>query len=386
MKVGLCGVGDRLGYLARLLRDEIQGFDPVAYADPRPVGLHRIETEHGRPMNVYRNLEQMLDAETLDLLMIGSPNHLHYEQLRLALAAGVKVFCEKPVVISEEQTFGLLELLRRYGTDRVVMGLVLRYAPLYVDLLRLADGGVLGDIVSLEASEHIDPAHGAFFFRDWRRRTELSGGFLLEKCCHDLDLYARLVKSRARRVVSFGGRAVFEPRNRRWEREPVYRSRPPRWQGIASAFSGDGDIVDHQVALVEYENGAKLSFHTNVHAPDEQRRFCVIGSRGMAEGDFVRGYLKAHLAASGERVFEAAYPGDDVSQHYGAERSMARDLAAHFERGEPLPVSVIDGLAAGLTALKIDESRVRGREVDLADVWRRFDAAAPAPAPAPTPT
>ena len=81
----------------------------------------------------------MLAAESLDMVMIGSPNHFHYEQLRLALEAGVKVFCEKPVVVSEEQTFGLLELLRRHGANRVVVGLVLRYAPLYVDLLRLAE-------------------------------------------------------------------------------------------------------------------------------------------------------------------------------------------------------------------------------------------------------
>ena len=377
MKVGLCGVGDRLGYLARFLSDDIRGFDPVAYADPSPVGLHHFQSEHRRPLNAYTDLARMLDSETLDLLMIGSPNHLHYEQLHLALDAGLKVFCEKPVVISEEQTFGVLDLLRRHGADRVVMGLVLRYAPLYVDLLRLADDGVLGDIVSLEASEHIEPAHGAFFFRDWRRLTELSGGFLLEKCCHDLDLYARLLKSRARRVVSFGGRSVFTPQNRRLEEAAVYRLRDTRWRGIASAFSGGGDIVDHQVALVEYENGAKLSFHTNLHAPDEQRRFCVFGNRGMAEGDFVRGYLRARLAASGERVFESEYLDDGVSRHYGAERAMARDLAAHFERGEPLPVSVIDGLAAGLTALKIDESRHLGREVDLSGVWQRFDAAAP---------
>ena len=379
MNVGLCGLGDRLGYLAGLFRDEIGGFDPIAYADPCPVGLHRLRSERRRALNAYPDLARMLDAEALDLIMIGSPNHLHYEQLRLALEAGVTVFCEKPVVISEEQTFGVLKLLRRHGPHRVLMGLVMRYAPLYIDLLRMADEGVLGDIVSVEASEHIEPAHGAFFFRDWRRRTAFSGGFLLEKCCHDLDLYGRLTNSRAHRVVSFGGRTVFTPRNRRLQEEAVYRARSPRWRGIDSAFSDHADIVDHQLALVEYENGAKLSFHTNVHAPDEQRRFCVIGSRGMAEGDFVRGYLKAHLAASGKRVFESHYPGDGISQHYGSERRMARDLAAYFTRGEPLPVSVIDGLAAGLTALKIDESRLRGCEVDLTGVWQRFDAAVPAP-------
>ena len=63
---------------------------------------------------------------------------------------------------------------------------------------------------------------------------------------------------------------------------------------IRDSFDSDADIVDHQVAIIEYENKAVLSFHTNMKVPDEYRRFAVIGSSGMIEGDFVRGYVKAH--------------------------------------------------------------------------------------------
>lgn len=373
MKVGLCGVGRRMGYLAALFQREIPEFKLVAYADPSPAGLDQLDAAASRRMRGYADIERMMDRETLDLLMIGSPNGFHYHQLCVALDAGVRTFCEKPVVISEEQTFGLLEKLRKHGADRVIVGLVLRYAPLYVDLMRLVSNGVLGNIVSVEASEHIDPAHGAYFFRDWRRRTELSGGFLLEKCCHDLDLYAAVVQSRARRVASFGGCAIFREEREQLGREPVYRSRASWWGGTNSAFSGDADIVDHQIALIEYENGAKLCFHTNLHTPDEFRRFCVVGDEGMAEGDFVRRSLKAHRATSGECVFDETYQYDDDSQHYGAERRMAEDLTRHFEKGEKLPVSVIDCLEAGLTALKIDESRAMGQVLDLTEIWARFD-------------
>ena len=378
MKVGLCGLGDRLGYLAPVFERTIPAFNVIAYADPCPAALSRLIDGAARRLRGYATLERMLEREALDLVMIGSPNRFHYEQLRLVLDAGVRAFCEKPVVVSEAQTFALLEALGRYGTERVLVGLVLRYAPVYADLVRLADEGVLGEIVSLEACEHIEPAHGGFFHRDWRRKTALSGGFLLEKCCHDLDLYAGLVRSRARRVASFGGQSIFTARHHRLTRERVYRERTPRWGGSQAAFSGDADIVDHQVALIEYENGARLAFHTNLNAPDERRRFCVVGTEGMAEGDFVRGELTAHRAASCECVFDAKYDYDEVSRHYGAERQMAADLARHLECGAPLPVSVLDGLAAGLTALKIDEARERGEVVDLAGLWRRFDALAPA--------
>ncbi len=55
---------------------------------------------------------------------------------------------------------------------------------------------------------------------------------------------------------------------------------------------------------------------------------------------------------------------------------MAEGLTRHFESGVPLPVSVIDCLEAGLTALKIDEARMQARVVDLTDLWARFDALA----------
>src|SRR5690606_38362564 len=121
-------------------------------------------------------------------LMVGSTNDLHLSHIRAGLEAGVRVFSEKPLVTTEEQTFALLELLRQYGQDSLMVGLVLRYSPLYRDFRRLQDQGVLGNIVSLEGSENLGLAHGAFLMRDWRRHEKTSGGYLLEKCCHDFDL------------------------------------------------------------------------------------------------------------------------------------------------------------------------------------------------------
>ena len=47
--------------------------------------------------------------------------------------------------------------------------------------------------------------------RDWRRLEKYSGGFMLEKCCHDIDLYNSIVGDRPSRVISFGGRNNFIP-------------------------------------------------------------------------------------------------------------------------------------------------------------------------------
>ncbi len=65
--------------------------------------------------------------------------------------------------------------------------------------------------------------------------------------------------------------------------------------GSDKVFDGDGDIIDYQVAIIEYANGVGMNFHTNLNVPDQFRRFAIMGSRGMAEGDFIRGFTSMFM-------------------------------------------------------------------------------------------
>ena len=119
-----------------------------------------------------------------------------------------------------------------------------------------------------------------------------------------------------------------------------------------------------------------MAFHTNINVPDEHRRFCVMGARGMAEGDFMRGYLRI-TRRDGSRFADYDYTQGDLaaaSGHYGADHMMVRDIA-DLMRGErdTLPVGIIDALQAGIAALALDQARQTGQVVDLADTWAEFD-------------
>jgi predicted dehydrogenase len=214
--------------------------------------------------------------------------------------------------------------------------------------------------------------------RDWRRSGGWSGGFILEKCCHDIDLYQGLVGSRAQRVASFGGRKSFvpenDPRRRGINDLEVYHLKPSGWMGSDKVFDSEGDIVDYQTALCEFEDGSNLAFHTNLNVPDEYRRFAVIGSKGMAEGDFVRNFFRVHDAYTGKKLVDRSYVASGMSVHYGADEQMIGDIFDHITDGKKLPVSIVDGLAAGMTAIKMDEARARRQVIDLTETWRRFDA------------
>jgi predicted dehydrogenase len=380
MRVGIVGLGHRLSYLARIFRVTLgDEFVVVAHVDPEMFGLGYVE-EHGIEIGTrYDTLEAMLEREQLDLLMVGSPNHMHLTHIRTGLEAGCKVFTEKPVVTTVAETLELARLIHQYGSDNVMVGLVLRYAPLYVDLRRAQADGLLGDIVSIEACEHIAPYHGAFFQRDWRRYERWSGSFMLEKCCHDLDLYNGVMGCRPRYVSSFGGRKTFIPKNAPQALGindlEVYYRKPGGWMATDKVFDSDADIIDFQTAIVEYESGSSLCFHTNLNVPDEYRRFAVMGAKGMAEGDFVRNFFRVHDARTSDRLIDKTYGASELSVHYGADEQMARDIAKHLVDGAPLPVSVVNALEAGLLALAMDDGRRTHSVIDMTRTWAQFDAA-----------
>lgn len=375
MRVVTAGIGLRAGHVLSILREAMPEMELVGFYDPQPTHLDMVGLDTPR----YDSVDAMLSDAKPDLFFVGSPNAFHLEQIKMGLEAGVRIFAEKPVVTNLADTFALAELLAKYGADRVMVGLVLRHSQHMVDMRAALDAGALGQITSLEASEHIAPYHGSFFMRDWRRRTDLSGGFMLEKCCHDLDIYNMITGSRPTRVASFGGRRSFLPEHAsatNTEQE-IFQRKGSVWESTDDAFHSDGDIIDFQTAILQYESGASMSFHTNLNVPDEHRRFCVMGSHGMAEGDFHRGFLKV-TKRDGSLFADHDYTdGDEAakSAHYGADHMMVADIAAFLrEETESLPVGVVDALEAGVAALALDTARSNGEIVDLTDTWAQFDA------------
>jgi hypothetical protein len=91
------GIGEHVArHLAAL------GADVVAIVGTRPETLGEavlaLGERHGPRVRGYLDLEAMLSAERLDAVAICSPDAFHRQHLRIALAAGVHVLCEKPLV------------------------------------------------------------------------------------------------------------------------------------------------------------------------------------------------------------------------------------------------------------------------------------------------
>ena len=229
----------------------------------------------------------MLDDPATEWVLIGSRNDRHREQAVAALTAGKHVFCEKPVGTTLDEVAAVAAAHAATPDRQFVVGFVLRYAPLYRRIVQTVRDGGIGRLVSLEFNETLDFNHGGFILSDWRRHQALSGGHLLEKCSHDVDVVNWVVDAPATRAASFGGLAFFTPDNAgHMDRlgadaagRPAYRGWGPGRDGV-DPFTSDKSVVDHQVAILQYANGVVASFHTNLNSGLPRTAAGAAGHRG----------------------------------------------------------------------------------------------------------
>jgi predicted dehydrogenase len=379
-RIAVIGLGQRIAHVLAAMKEVGWDLRVDGYVDEHPVGAPILDAAGILPGRPFGSPEALLAAGPYDLVMIGSPNHLHLEHLTAAFAAGFPIFAEKPIVRTEAESLSLARRLAGAPVPPLFIGLVMRSLPIVRETIRRIDDGELGPLISMDATEHLPPEHGAYLARNWRRRAEWGGSFMLDKVCHDFDIFGRLAGARPTRVASFGGRRIFTPERAEGphayeDGSPAYALRDAGWRGANDAFQSDMDLPDHQTAIVEYASGLQLTFHSNSHVALSERRWYVAGAEGTLIADLVRNKLMVRRALHRGKPERIDYAGVTADAHNGADQAMAIDLAAALDGQRAFPVTPWDSLEAGLTVMAIDRAMESGQVIDCAPMWSAYDAA-----------
>ncbi len=93
----------------------------------------------------YPDLDALLADATVDVVHITSPNSLHVEHARAAIAAGKHVVCEKPLAISSEGARELVDLARAAGVVNCV-NFNQRFYPQAQEMAARVRDGSVGDL------------------------------------------------------------------------------------------------------------------------------------------------------------------------------------------------------------------------------------------------
>ncbi len=140
----------------------------------------------------YSSYEELVKDPDVDVVYIGTPHPMHFENTKLALENGKPVLVEKAFTMTEREASELVELAS--SRDLFLMeAMWTRCLPHIAVVKELISDGELGEIVAVEAD------HGQYFDYDPSSRwfnPELGGGALL-----DLGVYP----------VSFASMLLGEP-------------------------------------------------------------------------------------------------------------------------------------------------------------------------------
>lgn len=134
----------------------------------------------------YSDYGEFLRAD-FDVLYIGSANQDHYWQVIEAAKAKKHILCEKPLALNTEQA---REMVALCNENKVYLSVdyVHRFHPLIRKTKELIDNGLLGRIISVEASFNIDYPPDS----NYRFETKFGGGPLMDLGTHMIDVFRYL--------------------------------------------------------------------------------------------------------------------------------------------------------------------------------------------------
>lgn len=138
--------------------------------------------KHGIPKWTTSMKDAVNDPE-VDVVVIGLPNNLHLEAVKLAAASKKAVFCTKPLGRNAAEAKKMLDMVEKAGITHGYME-DLVYTPKTLKALKSVEMGAIGEVTWARSRETHPGPHS-----DWFWTKEISGGgVLLDMGCHCIEI------------------------------------------------------------------------------------------------------------------------------------------------------------------------------------------------------
>jgi myo-inositol 2-dehydrogenase/D-chiro-inositol 1-dehydrogenase len=252
ISVGLIGAGNRGDYDASIVQADPRARITAVcdlFDDRIEAGIPKIKAQNP---TVYKDFEKLL-ASNIDAVIIATPPFEHPRMLAAAVQAGKHVYCEKPAGVDIEGCKKVMAIGRAANPKKCLwFGFQQRYGPLYLEAYKRLRDGQVGDLVNARGFWiDANPFHPVAYpdpkvdkLRNWFRYRDLSGDFLIEQDCHNLDMFHWFLGALPVRAVGYAGK----------------KARP------------DFEIFDHLSLTFEFPEGIHVNFEANQLSPTGFKR------------------------------------------------------------------------------------------------------------------
>lgn len=291
-----------------------------------------------------RSGAELIARDDIDLVVIASPNQLHFPQARDALLAGKHVVVDKPVCITASQAESLAELAQSRNLQLAVFH-NRRWDSDFLTVRKLLDDDRLGEITAFRARwDRFRPTVSD----RWREGAELGGGVLYDLGSHLID-----------QALCLFGRP-------HWIQADVFTQRR-------------GGVADDGFEILMGRDMLRISLGVSSLAASGDWRYCIHGSRGSF---FKRGLdPQEDQLRSGMQPTDAGFGVEAAVQHgklvvadgaaltieseRGRWLSFYEGVRESIEHGAPVPVSATQAQATLEIIEAAHRSSAEGRRIAL---------------------
>lgn len=148
--------------------------------------------------NVYKDIDEVLADENVDIIYISTPHNTHIKYLEKALGAGKHVLCEKSITLNIEE----LEEAKKLATENNLIlaeAMTIFHMPIYKKLNEIIKSKKMGDLKIIQMN------FGSYKDYDMKNRffnPDLAGGALLDIGVYALSFVRWFMSEKPNQVLS----------------------------------------------------------------------------------------------------------------------------------------------------------------------------------------
>lgn len=372
----------------------------VGLCDKNPKRVEAGKKLIGVDCPTFTNFDEMLAKTKPEILMVTTVDSTHHQFITKALAKGIKVITEKPMVTEASQAQAVLDAEKKYKNPLIVT-FNYRYAPKHEKIKQLISSGEIGDVTSVDFAWYLDTSHGADYFRRWHRLKSGGGSLWVHKATHHFDLVNWWLNADPTEVTAYGKLNVYGKANS--FRGVNCRTCPHKsncnfyWDMTKDArlmklyaeaedvdgyyrdgcvFREDCDIYDTMSAIVKYSNGVSMNYSLNAAMPYEGYQISFNGTKGRLDiRDYerqpweVKEVQEAYLTKNFTKKREKLEMPNIRGAHYGGDDRLQKVIFQNAEVPEYLKLpSARAGAMSCLTGIAARTSIEQSRPIKISEL------------------
>ena len=379
-------------------------FTLIAIIENNPERIQDAKKNH-KGVPVFDDYHVFLNRKiSADVVAICTQDADHKEHAIAMMDAGYHLLLEKPIANNEEDCRKIYDASIK-NNSRVIVCHVLRYSPFYSTIKRIIDEGKIGEVVSIQASENVGYFHQAHSFvrGPWKNSIE-SSPMILAKCCHDMDIIHYLINEKCLSVNSYGSLSYFNKEHAPtgsanycsdcpikdciYNAQHLYLDTEARMfagyfandelsdEGILKklrhsdydkcVFKSNNDVVDHQVTIMNFENG-KTACHTmSAFSKDIYRDIKIYATKAQLIGLMEDNKIEIKYFGKDNETINVDISNANVGGHNGSDYYMMNNLYNVLNNNVVNGVTFLDdSIESHLMAFGAEKSRLNNGKTIL---------------------